>query len=83
MIGASLEVPSLKVRQLIIVVIALVLAGSGAYADDHARARAAFKLGSQHYNLGEFQQALDAFREADVYAVGSDDSDVGFPWHYF
>jgi tetratricopeptide (TPR) repeat protein len=32
--------------------------------DDHERARVAFKSGSRHYNLGEFQQALDAFREA-------------------
>ena len=35
-----------------------------ASADDRARARAAFHAGSQHYNLGEFQQALDAFKEA-------------------
>jgi len=33
-------------------------------ADDRAKARAAFRSGSQHYNLGEFQQALDAFKEA-------------------
>ena len=33
-------------------------------ADDRAHARAAFRAGSQHYNLGEFQQALDSFKEA-------------------
>ena len=48
-----------------ILILALVAAAVGsAQADDHTRARAAFKLGSKHYNLGEFQQALDAFREA-------------------
>jgi tetratricopeptide (TPR) repeat protein len=35
-----------------------------ASADDRARARAAFRSGSQHYNLSEFAQALDAFKEA-------------------
>jgi tetratricopeptide (TPR) repeat protein len=35
-----------------------------ASADDRAHARAAFRSGSQHYNLGEFQQALDSFKEA-------------------
>jgi tetratricopeptide (TPR) repeat protein len=35
-----------------------------ASADERARARAAFRAGSQHYNLGEFQPALDAFKEA-------------------
>jgi tetratricopeptide (TPR) repeat protein len=35
-----------------------------AAADDRAHARAAFRAGSQHYNLGEFQPALDSFREA-------------------
>jgi tetratricopeptide (TPR) repeat protein len=35
-----------------------------AAAEDRAHARAAFRAGSQHYNLGEFQQALDSFREA-------------------
>ena len=48
-----------------ILILALVAGTVGsARADDHTRARAAFKLGSKHYNLGEFQQALDAFREA-------------------
>jgi tetratricopeptide (TPR) repeat protein len=37
---------------------------SHASADDRARARSAFRAGSQHYNLGEFQQALDSFKEA-------------------
>jgi tetratricopeptide (TPR) repeat protein len=35
-----------------------------AHADDRAHARAAFRAGSQHYNLGEFQAALESFREA-------------------
>src|SRR5262245_54132391 len=35
-----------------------------ATADDRVRARAAFRAGRQHYNLGEFQAALDSFREA-------------------
>jgi len=37
---------------------------ASAHADDRAKARAAFRAGSQHYNLGEFQQALESFREA-------------------
>ena len=47
--------------------VALILTASPVRADDHARARAAFKVGSQHYNLGEFQAALEAFREAYRY----------------
>jgi tetratricopeptide (TPR) repeat protein len=50
-------------RSILILVLVAATVGS-TYADDAARARAAFKLGSKHYNLGEFQQALDAFREA-------------------
>ena len=46
-------------------VLALLVGVGQAHADDaHARARAAFKSGSQHYNLGEFQQALESFRDA-------------------
>jgi len=57
----------------LVVVVALILFGglSGlsapARADDRSRARAAFKSGSQHYNLGEFEQALDSFRTAYRY----------------
>ena len=47
-----------------LVVALLFFGGAIAHADDHARARAAFKRASQHYNLGEFQPALDEFREA-------------------
>ncbi|MCU1279650.1 MAG: hypothetical protein JWM53_3196 [bacterium] len=54
----------MKVWWPLLVVLTLLVAGSSARADDHARARAAFKVASKHYNLGEFQQALDAFREA-------------------
>jgi tetratricopeptide (TPR) repeat protein len=44
--------------------LALLILVAPAHADDQARARAAFKQGSRHYNLGEFQQALESFREA-------------------
>ncbi len=50
-------------RWLFALVVLLSLARV-ASADDRAKARAAFRSGSQHYNLGEFQQALDAFKEA-------------------
>ena len=42
----------------------VALCARPAVADERAKARAAFRAGSQHYNLGEFQQALDSFREA-------------------
>ena len=45
--------------------IALILTmAAPAHADDRARARAAFRLGSQHYSLGEYKEALTAFKEA-------------------
>jgi tetratricopeptide (TPR) repeat protein len=44
--------------------LALALPITNAHAEDRTRAIAAFKEGSQHYNLGEFPQALESFREA-------------------
>jgi hypothetical protein len=35
-----------------------------AQADDRAKAREAFRLGNQHYTLGEYQEALSAFKDA-------------------
>ena len=35
-----------------------------ANADDRGKARAAFRLGSQHYSLGEYREALTSFKEA-------------------
>ncbi len=54
-------------RFSLMVVALIALTGGGAHADDRARARAAFKTASQHYNLGEFEQALASFREAYRY----------------
>ncbi len=38
--------------------------GSSAHAENRARAREAYQAASQHYDLGEFQQALELFKEA-------------------
>ena len=35
-----------------------------AHAEDKAKARAAYNQATQHYDLGEFEQALDGFKEA-------------------
>lgn len=61
---APSEGPVRLLKSILILVALAGIVGEHAHADEHARARAAFKLGSKHYNLGEFQQALDAFREA-------------------
>jgi len=53
-----------KIARWLVALALLVSFVRPASADDRARARAAFRAGSQHYNLGEFQQALDAFKEA-------------------
>src|SRR5690242_5934876 len=42
----------------------LVLTATTSHADDRAKARASFRLGSQHYSLGEYKEALTAFKEA-------------------
>ena len=54
----------MKFARLLVAFALLVSFGRTAAAEDRAHARAAFRAGSQHYNLGEFQQALDSFREA-------------------
>jgi tetratricopeptide (TPR) repeat protein len=41
----------------------MLLAGS-AHAEDKAKAREAFRVGTQHFKLGEYAQALDSFKEA-------------------
>ena len=46
------------------VILLLLFFASTAHAEDRAKARAAFRLGSQHYSLGEYQDALVAFKEA-------------------
>lgn len=54
----------MKFARWIVALAILVSFARIASAQDRAKARAAFHSGSQHYNLGEFQQALDSFREA-------------------
>src|SRR5262245_26223280 len=51
-------------RQLCSILLLLAFATSTAHADDRDKARAAFRLGSQHYVLGEYREALVAFKEA-------------------
>ena len=46
---------------LVVVVVAL---GGTARAADKAKAAEAFRAGTQHYDLGEYDQALAAFKEA-------------------
>jgi len=53
-----------RLVRLVFAFVVLMVCAHAASADDRARARTAFRAGSQHYNLGEFQQALDSFREA-------------------
>ena len=50
-------------KQLVMIVLVLV-AATTAHADDRDKARAAFRLGSQHYSLGEYKEALTSFKEA-------------------
>lgn len=50
-------------KQLFMIAL-LLFAATSAHADDRAKARAAFRLGSQHYSLGEYKDALAAFKEA-------------------
>jgi tetratricopeptide (TPR) repeat protein len=42
----------------------VVLVASAAHAENRARAREAFVRGSQHYDLGEYKEALVDFKEA-------------------
>ena len=50
-------------RRVWILFALLLLAGS-ARAEDKAKAREAFRVGTQHFKLGEYDQALDSFKEA-------------------
>jgi tetratricopeptide (TPR) repeat protein len=54
----------INLARFVLTLALVVLCARVASADDRARARTAFRAGSQHYNLGEFQQALDSFKEA-------------------
>jgi tetratricopeptide (TPR) repeat protein len=45
-------------------VVMMSLWARGAYADDLADARKAYKAGSQHFNLGEYDAALTSFKDA-------------------
>jgi|SRR4051812_23164033 tetratricopeptide (TPR) repeat protein len=47
-----------------LVCLCLVAPLARAAPDARAHARQQFKVGSQHYNLGEYQPALEAFKEA-------------------
>jgi tetratricopeptide (TPR) repeat protein len=47
-----------------LIVVALLLIGGGAYAEDKPKAREAFRVGTQHFKLGEYDQALESFKEA-------------------
>lgn len=51
-------------RTLCRVVPLLLLLGAVAHAEDRAKARELFQRAQQHYKLGEFQPALDGFKEA-------------------
>ncbi len=46
------------------ILLALLLFAGSARADDKAKAREAFRVGTQHFKLGEYEQALDSFKEA-------------------
>ncbi len=42
----------------------LLLFAGGAHAEDKQKARDAFRIGTQHFKLGEYDQALESFKEA-------------------
>ena len=44
--------------------LALLLLAGNAHAEDKAKAREAFRVGTQHFKLAEYEQALDSFKEA-------------------
>jgi tetratricopeptide (TPR) repeat protein len=50
--------------RLLAFIVALLLVSSGARAENRVKARELFKEAQNHYKLGEFQQALDGFKEA-------------------
>src|SRR5437763_950658 len=47
-----------------VVFLSLLLVSTPSLAKDKAAARDAFQRGIEHYNLGEYQPALEAFKEA-------------------
>ncbi len=51
-------------RPFLTIALLLLALASPAHADNRDKARAAFRLGSQHYSLGEYKDALTAFKEA-------------------
>ena len=51
-------------KLLLTFALVLAFATTNVHADDRGKARAAFRLGSQHYALGEYKEALTAFKEA-------------------
>jgi len=61
--GAGLKMRGMSTRGGLVVALLLALATT-ARADDVAHARDAAKKAVQHYNLAEWQQALDSFTEA-------------------
>lgn len=46
------------------IILALLLVFATAHAEDRQKARELFREGSQHYNLGEYKEALTAFKDA-------------------
>jgi tetratricopeptide (TPR) repeat protein len=47
-----------------LILLALLLFTGAAHAEDKGKAREAFRVGTQHFKLGEYDQALDSFKEA-------------------
>jgi tetratricopeptide (TPR) repeat protein len=47
-----------------IVAMGLLLVAMPVLAQDRGKAQAAYHLGTQHYNLGEYREALESFKEA-------------------
>ncbi len=47
-----------------LVVVALLLLSGSVHAEDKNKAREAFRIGTQHFKLGEYDQALESFKEA-------------------
>ena len=54
----------MKRLSVILIMLFAIAVATAAHADDRAKARSAFRLGSQHYSLGEYRDALTAFKEA-------------------
>jgi len=48
----------------VFILLALLLLATSAHAEDKTKAREAFRAGTQHFKLGEYDQALDSFKEA-------------------